>query len=47
MFVTCILSEHRESGRRKKHLLSIKRSKSANLSGLIHGLADREKERGK
>ncbi|KAH3841932.1 rho GTPase-activating protein 6-like isoform X2 [Dreissena polymorpha] len=34
----------RESGRRKKHLLSIKRSKSANLTGLIHGLADREKD---
>ncbi|XP_053398981.1 rho GTPase-activating protein 6-like isoform X2 [Mercenaria mercenaria] len=39
-----IPKEHRESGRRKKHLLSIKRSKSANISGFIHGLADREKD---
>ncbi|WAQ98468.1 RHG06-like protein [Mya arenaria] len=33
-----IPKEPRESGRRKKHLLSIKRSKSANLTGIIHGL---------
>ncbi|KAL4230990.1 Rho GTPase-activating protein 6 [Mactra antiquata] len=39
-----IPKEHGPS-RRKKHLLSIKRSKSANLSGLIHSLADREKEK--
>lgn len=39
-----IPKEHRESGRRKKHLLSIKRSKSANISGFIHSLADREKD---
>lgn len=36
-------SERQDSGRRKRHMLSFKRSKSANLSGLIHGMADREK----
>ncbi|XP_052795621.1 uncharacterized protein LOC128228372 [Mya arenaria] len=41
-----IPKEPRESGRRKKHLLSIKRSKSANLTGIIHGLSEKDNKHG-